>query len=71
MKRLLVLIVALISLLAGCVVYPGYYDGYYRPYPYGYYGYVEPDLNVFFYGGHGYHDGHGYRGRSRWDDDRR
>ncbi len=71
MKKLLVLIVALISLLGGCVVYPGYYDEYYRPYPDGYYGYVEPDLHVFYYGGHGFHDGDGFRRGGHWDGDRR
>ncbi len=73
MKKLL-LLVAIILMLGGCVAYPGYYDygyddGYYGPYYYPYYypypyGYVAP--NVFigfdgFHGGRGFHHG-GFRG---------
>jgi hypothetical protein len=59
MKKLLLISVAF--MLAGCVAYPVYDEGYYYPdygpYPYGY---VRPDVNVFvsgFHGGHGFHGG--------------
>ncbi len=64
MKKLL-LFIAIGLMLSGCVVYPGYYDGYYG---YGYYGgpygvypygYVAPNVDFYFYGGHGFHGGHG------------
>jgi hypothetical protein len=67
MKRLLLISVAL--MLAGCVAYPVYNDGYYYPdygpYPYGY---VGPNVSLYvsnFHGGHGFHGGsHGFHGGS-------
>ena len=58
--------------LAGCVAIPVDDSGYYYPY-YGYYsyygpysyGYLGPDVNIFysgFYGGHGYRDRDDFRG---------
>ena len=72
MKKLLFLIVIAL-MLSGCVVYPGYYDGYYDSgyyaYPYGVYpyGYVSPNVNLYFsnfHGGYGFHHGGhgGHRG---------
>jgi len=60
MKKILFLI--LVSLMmTGCVVYPdtyGSYDSGYYGYPYGY---VNPRVNLNFYGGHhGHHGGYGY-----------
>ncbi len=64
MKKLLLILVAF--MLAGCVAYPLYDDGYYYPsygpYPYGYWG---SDVSIFvsdFHGGHGYHRGGNYYG---------
>ena len=73
MKRVLALI--LVSLvLTGCVAIPVYDDAYYPysyygPYPY-YYGYVQPEVSVFFGSGfyghsHGYYGGHGFHGGRR------
>jgi hypothetical protein len=60
MKKLLFLIVVTL-MLSGCVVYPGYYDGYYDSGYYSYpYGYVSPNLNLYFsnfHGGRGFHRG--------------
>ena len=62
-KFLLITLIAL--LVAGCVPYPLYDDGYYHP-DYGYYGpypygYAGPEVNVFVAGGHH----HGFRGGGR------
>lgn len=66
-KLMLLMIVAL--MLGGCVVYPGYYDGYYESGyygPYGVYPYVSPNVNLFFSNSHGgrgfHHGGHGGHG---------
>jgi hypothetical protein len=64
MKKLL-LLVTIALLLSGCVIYPGYYDGYYDSgyYGSGYYGAYGPNVNVLFsdfHGGHGSHHG-GFR----------
>ena len=58
MKKLIIMFIVI--LLAGCVPYPAYFDCYY-PYPYGYYGYAEPNVTVFL-GGYGFHDIHGFHG---------
>jgi len=67
MIRLLMLI-SVSLMLAGCVAYPAYdsgYGGYDYP-GYGPYGYVSPNVNVFFsssHGRHGFHgEGHGFHG---------
>ncbi len=63
MKKLLLLTV-MVMILGGCVVYPDYY-GYYDTDYYGYpYGYVGPNINLYYshmYSGHGYYyGGHGF-----------
>jgi len=59
MKRLLFLIFGAL-ILSGCVAYPDYYGSYDSGY-YGYpYGYVNPRVNLNFYGGYSGHYG-GYR----------
>jgi hypothetical protein len=59
MKKLL-LIILFALMMTGCIVYPGYdgyYDSGYSSYPYGY---VSPNVNFYFHGGHGFHHrGHG------------
>lgn len=64
MKKLLLVFVLI--MLAGCVAFPGYDDGYYYPYGTYPYGYVGSNVNLFvsnFNGRHHFHDGgHDFRG---------
>jgi hypothetical protein len=75
MKILLLIFVAL--MLAGCVAFPVYDDGYsypdYGPYPYGYAGpNVSLFVSSFHGGGHGFHGGgHGFHGGGHWGGGRR
>jgi len=70
MKEILFLIIVAF-MINGCVVYPGYNDGYndpgYSSYPYGY---VNPGLDLYFsnfHSGHGFHhSGHGSHRGGGW-----
>jgi hypothetical protein len=76
MKKFMLLI-SLITLLSGCVAVPVYDSGYDYPYYDSYpYGYVGPNVNLFFtngHYGHGFnhgggfhHGGGGFHGGGHW-----
>lgn len=73
-RTILLLLLAILVSLAGCVMYPAYYPYdtgyYYAPYyPSYYYGpYLSVPYGVDFYGSFGGHHGYGgpYRSGRRW-----